>query len=838
MPREEQEDAMPGSSTPYTYRAGKKVALTKSPDQFVVRARPEKLRDLGMPNVERVSPASSRVTAPPAELEVQMTRARGIAPTHHAYYRADTGEEFLVTDRILVTFKAAMTPGAVADFAGRYGLILKQAYSNREYLFELTDHTGMNPVKLVVALNEREPGVESAEHDLNRRASKYESIPPDPAYVRQWHLHERLADPAFDRRASSHCEGAWTLLGGFGSTDVVVGVTDDGCRLDHADFDSPGKFPTWAYFQGTRMVTSVDIDASPARMYQAGANHGTACAGVIAAEADAVLTVGAAPGCRVLPIKWESDGPSLLISDSKMLTMLDWIADRVDVLSNSWGSVPDNTWAQPVVNRIAELARTGGRRGRGILFLWAAGNENCPIQHSTSIDVPYTRGWQVRSDGSRVWVGVRTARVFENNLVGIPGVLHVAALASNARRSHYSNYGTGIGICAPTSNVHEYLRLPVEGLPITTTTGAPGGVTPEFGGTSSATPLVAGVAALVISANPDLSASDVVAILQRTASRDLSLEGYPATPPASFDPTPAWDVSPIAPFASGTFVDSAESGGSWSPWFGHGRVDATAAVAEARRLGGTGSGVTVRQSSSPRQRIPDHDAAGLADVLRIAETGRVTEVRVAVDITHSWIGDLRVSLTAPDQTTVTLHERAGGSAHDLRKEYVPSTLPALESLTNHEVHGAWPLRVQDLASADTGILNSWSLQIHVAPGPATAEDSESVRIPDNDALGIVRKLELPEAGTIRDVSVSVDITHAWIGDLRITLTPPEGSPIRLFDQAGGDADNLLRTWRSQELDALRVLRGQSGRGTWQLQVADLAADDEGKLNRWAIEVTE
>ena len=58
-----------------------------------------------------------------------------------------------------------------------------------------------------------------------------------------------------------------------------------------------------------------------------------------------------------------------------------------------------------VVARIAELARSGGRRGRGILFLWAAGNENCPIQHEAAEPVPYDDGWQVRADGS--WSDVR-----------------------------------------------------------------------------------------------------------------------------------------------------------------------------------------------------------------------------------------------------------------------------------------------------------------------------------------------------------------------------------------------------------------------------------------------
>jgi len=158
----------------------------------------------------------------------------------------------------------------------------------------------------------------------------------------------------------------------------------------------------------------------------------------------------------------------------------------------------------------------------------------------------------------------------------------IAALSSRGQRSHYSNYGTGITLSAPSSNGHTYLRMTVEGLGITTSTGPPEGVvTDSFGGTSSATPLVAGIAALVISANPTLTAAQVVSILKRTASKDLSMTGYSRTPTASFDTDTSWDVSPVAPFDSGDFSDVGDADGTWSPWFGHGRVDAEAAVIAA-----------------------------------------------------------------------------------------------------------------------------------------------------------------------------------------------------------------------------------------------------------------
>jgi subtilisin-like proprotein convertase family protein/subtilisin family serine protease len=829
---------MPESQQIYTYRAGQKIILDKKPDQFVVRALPDELRELGITDAEQVSSTSSRVTTRSVDLEPMMSESRHLAPTHHAYTMADTGEELLISDRVIVTFREPPSVEQLADFTGRYALILKEAYTDRDFLFQLTDDTGMNPIKLVVKLTEEEPLVEMAENDLNYRMNTYQlSLPTDPSYVRQWHLHAHLVNEAFDPRASSRCEEAWQLLHHFGSSDVVIGVTDDGCKLDHLDFDAPGKFASWGYFRGERLITQTDIDADPAQMYKSGANHGTSCAGVIAGEADAVLTVGAAPGCRLLPIQWESSGPSLFISDSKLMTALNYVADKVDVLSNSWGSVPTTLWSSLVRNRITDLAQSGGRRGRGILFLWAAGNEDCPIQHTTTINVPYTNGWERRADGSLHWIGVTTSRRFQNNLVGIPGLMHIAALASNAQRSHYSNYGTGIALCAPTNNRHRFLRLTVTGLGITTTTGTSGGVTTQFGGTSSATPLVAGIAALVISANPDLTAIEVAALLKQTASKDLSFEGYPPTPPASFDPDPVWDVSPIAPFDQGEFTETGDADGSWSPWFGSGRVDAFAAVREALRRKDTIPQQTMSQASAPALKIPDNQEAGISDTIRFAEAVTLTSLKVEVDITHTYIGDLRVSLTAPSGKNVELHNRNGGNADDLKRTYDLSTTPGLGILVGDLSRGEWKLLVQDLARLDRGTLNRWALEF-TGQADVLVELSEApgVKIPDNNAAGIERTLASSADGRVGEVEVTLDITHTYIGDLVVALVSPAGSNVVLHKRSGGSVDNLIKTYTLADTAGLLSLRGQEIQGDWKLQIADIVAADTGKLNRWSLKI--
>ena len=519
------------------------------------------------------------------QLDADMKRIRESRVAHHLYLDP-AGAPFLITDQIIVSYSAPPTDSQLQPLLERYALSVVKRLGDRELILRLSDETGMNPVKLVVALSEALPeGVRLVEHNLEHLARRHEEESAEPLYPRQWHLHRESDHPDVDPRSSARCDGAWELLRGGGSEEIVVCVLDDGCALDHEDFNGPSKFAAWGYFDGDvhgghvfdkRFIHSELEGADPARMHEEGQNHGTACCGVIGAERDGELTLGAAYGCRLLPIKVLSQGPYLYFDDGDLLEVLDYIADKVDVMSNSWGSSPSRLFAAQVIERLDRLSVSGGPRGQGILFLWAAGNENCLLNYEAEQPVPYTHGWQPGMGGAK-WVGVETRRVFQNNLAEHPGVLHVAALASTAQRAHYSNYGPGIDLCAASSNAHAYYRMKVPGLGITTVEGdTTEGITHSFGGTSSATPLVAAVAALTLSADPSLSAVELRQILLDSANRDLNLSPYAKTPPADFDDEPSWDVSPIAPFDRGDFNQD-----GWSPWFGYGSVDATAAVRRA-----------------------------------------------------------------------------------------------------------------------------------------------------------------------------------------------------------------------------------------------------------------
>jgi len=114
---------------------------------------------------------------------------------------------------------------------------------------------------------------------------------------------------------------------------------------------------------------------------------------------------------------------------------------------------------------------------------------------------------------------------------------------------------------------------------------------------------------------------------------------------------------------------------------------------------------------SPGTAIPDGSAAGIERTLNNTQAFTLASVEVVVEIAHSWVGDLEVSLVSPAGSRVPLHARTGGSAHDLNAVYTAATTPALAALAGRPAAGAWKLRVADREAQDVGKLNGWRLTL-------------------------------------------------------------------------------------------------------------------------------
>jgi subtilisin-like proprotein convertase family protein len=80
----------------------------------------------------------------------------------------------------------------------------------------------------------------------------------------------------------------------------------------------------------------------------------------------------------------------------------------------------------------------------------------------------------------------------------------------------------------------------------------------------------------------------------------------------------------------------------------------------------------------------------------------------------------------------------------------------------------------------------------------------------------------------------VDISHTYIGDLRVAVSNPQNHEIVLHAQEGRSADDIQRTYTVDEKPALRDFIGQPAAGDWVLSVSDNAWRDVGKLNRWSL----
>ena len=115
--------------------------------------------------------------------------------------------------------------------------------------------------------------------------------------------------------------------------------------------------------------------------------------------------------------------------------------------------------------------------------------------------------------------------------------------------------------------------------------------------------------------------------------------------------------------------------------------------------------------------------------------------------------------------------------------------------------------------------------------PGTAIKDNTRRMDTSSSVSV------PMNGTLASISVSVDIEHTYIGDLKVILTSPSGTQTVLHDRSGGRADDIVRTYHSSTHAGLRSLHNTQINGDWTLSVGDYARGDVGTLNSWTLKAT-
>ncbi len=312
----------------------------------------------------------------------------------------------------------------------------------------------------------------------------------DPRFGNQWHLHNSPAGGGGVPDVDVDALEAWTFTLGNGA--ICIAIIDDSVQRDHPDL--AGNYQTGRYYNAW---SGQSDDPSPKTGTQ---NHGTPCAGVSVATANDLGVRGVAPVCGLIGVHvWEAT--SAQTADAfRFCVDPDGVPDTDDgaaVISCSW------SWnsAFDVVRDAVDEVATQSRGGRGAVVLFAAANDYYTV-------------------AANQWFGT------------LESVICVGATNWRDDHSLYSNHGPEVDVVAPSSDSgYAAWRIDTtdnsDSLPYTPGLGyagrAPGDYTGNgltgFGGTSSATPLAAGVCGLILSVNPALTAVQVRAILEHTADR-------------------------------------------------------------------------------------------------------------------------------------------------------------------------------------------------------------------------------------------------------------------------------------------------------------------------------
>jgi len=432
----------------------------------------------------------------------------------HVYFSEGSDRPLVPTGEIFITFEEGVGENEQDIVLEEYALTLVERRDNNRIVAKVTANSP-NPIKVANFLQAISL-VKIAEPDLDTMLDEYAFVAPNDNLVgHEWHLQNDgfVADVDYRLRKGADAKviDAWQRLGNTGSKSVTVAVIDNGFDLTHPDLKDKVTKPFDLWNQSSEVLQGDQRFT-----------HGTPCASVAIAASNGQGIVGAAPSSKFMPVS----GTSFSVRATEQ--MFDYcINNGADIISCSWGTTDPNFRLNALKEEAITKAAKKGRNGKGCVILFAVGNDD--------VD-------------------------FVNFYAAHPDVIAVAASTSQDTYASYSNRGREVSICAPSNGDWPILAARAwwdQGLDWESGNfkfwrdgRSRGKHYKHFGGTSSSTPLVAGICALILSANPDLTAKEVKDILQNTADK----------------------IGSPSEYSNGHSVK-----------YGYGRVNADRAVAEALR---------------------------------------------------------------------------------------------------------------------------------------------------------------------------------------------------------------------------------------------------------------
>ncbi|BAZ31323.1 hypothetical protein NIES4074_37950 [Cylindrospermum sp. NIES-4074] len=498
-------------------------------------------------------------------------------------------------------------------------------------------------------------------------------LPSDPLLVQQTYLTESNVFGAWGTSLNPGYSGKGVRIGQF-EPSMPFSTTADVFNYRHPDLQS-NVDKTWLNNLNSSGVSNVPETFSA---------HATSVAGVMVAAKNGEGGVGVAYGATLsgytVP---RTEG---LASDEAVLQISQATTHfkEYDVVNNSWGVgtpfpfvvLPLGTIDEGIGKAIEE-----GRGGLGTVIVFSSGNDRQAGGNSNTN--PLMANW-----ATITVAGINPA----NNLGGL-----------QPSTTRLSNPGANILVSAAGAYVS------TTGDSATNDDGSTFGQDYTLGsGTSFAAPIVSGVVALMLEANPNLGYRDVQTILAMSATQVENANGANSTD---------WTINAAKNWNGGGMHTSHD--------FGFGRVDAKAAVrlAEVWPSQNTLEYLDWVKGNSGllNWTIPDGNLTGVTSTLAMQSGLTIESAQISIELEHAIPGDLIIELTAPSGTKSILVNRPGkalGSGASDRGYTNPETLGF--SLNSTHVRGEasggnWQLRVIDAASGTVGELKSWKLDLYGQP---------------------------------------------------------------------------------------------------------------------------
>lgn len=397
----------------------------------------------------------------------------------------------------------------------------------------------------------------------------------------------------------------WAM--GITGAGVTVGVVEGGWQDDHPD-----------------LIANYDAEASMPG--GSATSHSTSCAGIIAAAANNDTGgTGVAYGAKVSKLIY--GGPASATADA-----LAYRNDLNPIKSNSWGPQDLGILAGISAVELAALEQsaTEGRSGLGTVFVWSAGNG-----------------------------GTEDDRVDYDPYASTRHTIAVSSITEFDTSPDYAEPGSSLFAVVPSNGGDRGIF----------TTANDSGYNPDFGGTSAACPQAAGVIALMLEANPMLSARDVRHIIARTARLN---------DPAS----PGWEVN--------------AAGHAIHPMYGFGAIDAHAAVLLAQDWQPVAPETVADSGVIPvNATIPDNSPAGVTFTIDIDQPINVEHAELILGVQTNYVGDLSIALTAPTGTVSVLAEPRDDPQNNLNQRVFTSVRH-----WNEPGAGTWTVHIADRGPLD------------------------------------------------------------------------------------------------------------------------------------------